>query len=88
MLPETWIGGTTFEVMFTVQKGDFDLVEILDTDTGYLNVRECGATGCAEVGKVTPGEKHVKYSYEDGWYEIEFNDGERGWVYGKYVKEI
>ena len=87
-LPGTWIDGTQFEVSFTVGKGDFELVEILDTETGYLNIRDCPSQGCGEVGKVVPGEIYVKKEFQDGWYKIQLDDGGEGWVYGKYVKEL
>jgi len=71
-----------------VEKGDFDLIEILDTETGYLNVRECPSSGCAEVGKVVPGDVLIKKAYQDGWYKIEMDSGDLGWVYGRYAKEL
>jgi len=87
-LPGNWISGTAFDVDITVEKGDFDLIEILDTETGYLNVRECPSSGCAEVGKVVPGDVLIKKAYQDGWYKIEMDSGDLGWVYGRYAKEL
>lgn len=86
--PDKWIDGTLFKVEFSVNKGDFDLVEILETETGYLNVRECPSAGCKDIGKVVPGEVYKKKNVENNWYLIQFGGGKEGWVYGKYVKDI
>lgn len=88
MLPSRWISGTQFDFTFTVEQGDFQLVEVKDTETGYLNVRDCPSTGCAEVGKVVPGEVLILRGQEGNWYKIEMDDGEEGWVYAKYVKAL
>lgn len=87
-LPDIWISGSQFEVKFGVQRGDFNLVEILDTETGYLTVRDCPSVNCGEVGKVVPGDIVINLGAEDGWYRIKWNGTDEGWVYGKYVKEI
>jgi hypothetical protein len=87
-LPDVWIEGTQFTVSFTVTAGDYDLVEILDTETGYLNVRDCPSQGCNEIGKVVPGEVYVQLDYQEAWYQIRLDDGTSGWVYGKYVKAL
>ncbi|MBN2100898.1 SH3 domain-containing protein [Candidatus Dojkabacteria bacterium] len=88
VLPDTWVGGTQFEVKFNVGKGDYDLVEIKDTETGYLNVRECPALSCKEVGKVIPGDILIKIERNGNWYKVKFSSNKEGWVYGKYVKDI
>ncbi len=88
MLPERWISGTEFDISFVVEAGDLQLVEIKDTETGYLNVRECASTGCAEVGKVVPGEVLILRGQDGNWFKIEMEDGELGWVYAKYAKKL
>lgn len=87
-MPGTWIGSSQFTVSVTVEKGDFDLVRILETETGYLNVRECPSSGCTELGKVVPGDVLINVGSESGWYNVKLEDGTTGWVFGKYVEEI
>ena len=88
MLSDRWIEGTQFDVSFTVTAGDFELVEILETETGYLNVRDCPSSGCNEISKVVPGDVLVKKGIENNWYKIQLDDGREGWVSGKYVKVL
>jgi len=88
VLPEEWIQGTQFEVSFSVEKGDLDLIEILDTETGSLNVRDCASTGCKELGMVVPGDILIKLGKDGNWYKIRWGEDKEGWVYGKYVKDI
>jgi hypothetical protein len=63
-------------------------VEILETPTGYLRVRDLPSTGGAEVGRVDPGKKY-RYLETDsatGWFKIEYADGKEGWVSNQYAK--
>jgi hypothetical protein len=67
-------------------------VKILDTPTGWLNVRsEPSTTGGDEtiVAKVDPGETfpYIKSS-GSGWYQIELDNGELGWVVSKYAQLV
>lgn len=63
-------------------------VEVLDTPTGWLNVRKEPATSAEILTKINPGER---YQYldknETGWFQIELEE-EKGWVSSKYVKLI
>jgi hypothetical protein len=88
VMPGNWVENSQFEVSFKVNSAGLDLVEILDTETGSLNVRDCPSTGCDQIGKVVPGDILVKVGSDGNWYEVEFGDGETGWVYGKYVNDI
>lgn len=87
-LPDNWIAGTQFRIEFTVTEGEYDLVEVLDTETGYLNVRECPSSGCNEIGKVVPGDVLISLTIEDNWYKVQLDDGMEGWIYGKYVRAL
>jgi hypothetical protein len=88
VLPDSWVKGTQFKVDFKVNAGGLDIVEIRDTETGSLNVRDCPSTGCDQIGQVVPGEKFVKLEQDGNWYKIKFQGDKQGWVYGKYVRDI
>lgn len=61
-------------------------VEITETGTGWLRVRsEPGLSG-EEVAKVDVGKIFSYYDTDDGWYQIEYETGEKGWVSGQYVE--
>lgn len=65
-------------------------VEILSTPTGFLRVREEPTTQSEEVGRVEPGEKYVfiEEDEESGWFKIEYEEGEEGWVSNTYSKKL
>lgn len=77
-----------FEIGFTITKGDFDLIRIKDTETGYLNVRSCASTGCEQLGRVESGKTFILMEQESSWYKIEYEEGLKGWVYGKYAEKL
>jgi type IV pilus assembly protein PilC len=63
-------------------------LEILKTETGFLNVRNAGNARGKMVGKVLPGEQYIYTNEKDNWYEIILTDGTTGWVMGKYTKLV
>lgn len=60
-------------------------VEIKDTPTGFLRVREDSSTDSKELTKVDPGDFFPYIEEENGWYKIEYEDGEEGWISGVYA---
>lgn len=64
------------------------LVEILDTEVGYLNVRAEPSVSGDLVTQVNPGEQYQYTEQENGWYNITLDDGSEGWVSGDYVTEV
>jgi hypothetical protein len=87
-LGEGWLSNTQFELDLNVIKGNLDVVEILDTETGFLNVRACAGLSCEEIGAVEPGYKTVVTEKSGSWYKIIYDGANEGWVYSKYVKEL
>lgn len=64
-------------------------VEILDTPTGFLRVRDEPSTSTGkEVAKVDPGDYYALLDEENGWYKIEYEEGEEGWVSGTYAQKF
>lgn len=83
----TQIQGSSVTVHFTV-KGTGKGVEILDTATGFLNVRETPTLNGTLLASVYPGEHYALLESQGEWHKIRLDDGRDGWVFGNYVKEI
>ncbi|KKW29589.1 MAG: hypothetical protein UY73_C0012G0007 [Parcubacteria group bacterium GW2011_GWA2_52_8] len=67
----------------------FQQVLILDTPTGFLNVRAGAGTNTAKIGEVSPGEIYDLVSENTangGWYQIKLADGTVGWVTDQYAR--
>jgi len=58
------------------------LVVVRKTPTGFLRVRE--TPGGIEIARVNPGDKLPFVDENDGWYQIELESGEMGWVSKSY----
>lgn len=80
---------TDFSVTLNVGKLSETVVEIIDTETGYLNVRETASGSSRIIAKVSPGERFIqKDTSQYGYVQIELSNGELGWVSQKYVKVV
>lgn len=68
---------------------DKPYVKILTTPTGWLRVRLGPSTTATEAAKLNTGET-VPYldEEENGWYKIEYEEGEEGWVSGVYAEVV
>lgn len=68
---------------------DKPYVRIKETTTGWLRVRSEPSTEGEELAKVNVGEV---FPYLDeqksGWYKIEYEEGEEGWVSGVYCELV
>lgn len=63
-------------------------IEILQTTTGFLNVRAEPSLQSKIIGKVSPGETYEYFEVQNNWYLITLSSGEKGWVLGDFVKTI
>ncbi len=64
-------------------------VEILDTPTGWLKVRETASVNSAELAKVNPGDSFpYKESSPSGWFNIQYATGKWGFVSTQYAKLV
>jgi uncharacterized protein YgiM (DUF1202 family) len=63
-------------------------VIIKDTPTGFLRVRMEPATTATEAGRVNPGEKYSIVDSQNGWYEINYDSTNTGWVSGQYTEKV
>lgn len=74
--------GITFSLAINGQgKG----VQIKDTPTGFLNVRQTASLFGTLVATVYPGEKYLLLESQNDWHKIRMNDGLEGWVNGDYL---
>lgn len=71
-----------------LEKTDKKIIEVLDTETGYLRVREKGDFSSDEVERISPGDRFFVLDFVSGFYHIDLGEGKDGWVYAKYVKSI
>lgn len=76
--------GSGFTVKFTIEKGDKELGEVSSPD-GFLNVRECAGYGCKVITTVDNGQVFVVTDNENEWAKIEYEEGQEGWVYVRYL---
>jgi uncharacterized protein YgiM (DUF1202 family) len=67
-----------------------EVVEILSTSVGFLRVRNEPSTLGEEVGRVEPGDTYEVLETDEttGWYKIEFEEGEEGWVSNQYAELV
>lgn len=62
------------------------MLTIKETGTGWLRVRAKAGTAGEELAKVDVGDSFPYFEVANGWYEIEYEKGKKGWVNGQYVK--
>ncbi len=62
-------------------------IEIGETPTGTLNVRETPSFEATILGIVKPGETFEFLEEKEGWFEIKFQDS-KGWISSQYAKKI
>jgi len=65
-------------------------VEIKDTPTGWLKVRSEPSTAGGDetvITKIDPGDTYPLLDEDGGWYQIEYEKDETGWISGKYAEK-
>lgn len=63
-------------------------LRILETETGWLNVRATPSASGTRVTRVSPRSEYVYKELKDGWYLITIDAKMEGWVLGEYVELI
>jgi hypothetical protein len=67
-------------------------VEVIDTPTGFLRVREEASAVSAEIGRVKPKDQFLvlesKLVGGVTWYKIAYTETQDGWISGEYAKNI
>lgn len=64
-----------------------DLVEILPTGLGYLNVRAQASTNAQQLLRVSPGDTYVLLETANGWLKIQVGEVQ-GWISETYAKKL
>lgn len=81
--------GTDFDVVLNVNTPAEKVVEILPTDTGYLNVRQIASGAANVITKVNPGQRYFFLQDSNtGWYKIDLGSGKSGWIARQYAKFV
>ncbi|MBI3342855.1 PEGA domain-containing protein, partial [Candidatus Gottesmanbacteria bacterium] len=62
-------------------------VTIKDTPTGFLRVRIEPSTSASEAARVNPGEKYHIEEEKTGWYQIKYDNTNKGWISGQYAEK-
>jgi len=82
------VENSTFDINVTVIKGDYNIVLVLPTPTGYLNIREMPNTSGKLINQVLPGEKYLQIESNSGWAKILFDNEDEGWATEQYLKRL
>ncbi|MCR4329887.1 MAG: PEGA domain-containing protein [Candidatus Roizmanbacteria bacterium] len=65
-----------------------NLLEILSTPTGWLRVRFEPSIEASEAARVDTGKKFTYLDEQEGWYQIEYEKGKKGWVSAEYASPV
>jgi hypothetical protein len=63
-------------------------VQILDTPTGFLRVREEPTINASEEAQVKPNDKFPLLDEQPNWYQIEYIKDKKGWISAQYAKKV
>jgi len=75
------LNSDTFQIKINVQRGDKKIIQIRETETNFLRVREEPSTAADEIGRVDSGGRYIVLEEnEDGFYKIDLGGGSTGWV--------
>lgn len=80
------IEGSEFTLTLKIKKPEQQILEITETEVGYLNVRSSPGLG-EVITRVIPGERFLVHDYQSGYYKIIVDEGE-GWVVNMYVRVV
>jgi uncharacterized protein YgiM (DUF1202 family) len=63
-------------------------LRILDTPTGFLNLRENPSIDASVIDKLKPGETYFFDEENDSWVHIQRKNSLDGWIYKFYIEKI
>lgn len=70
-----------------VSRGNLKILEVTQSETSFVRVRQSTSSSSAEIGRVSPGQRFIWTENSNGWYRIKF-DGKEGWILAKYVRVL
>lgn len=79
---------TNFEEIEIATLSERSLITILETETGWLRVREASSGAAREIDKVNPGQQYELIEEAEDWYKIKLDDGKEGWIAANYAEKI
>lgn len=83
------IPNAKFKITLNIAKGNFNIVEIMETETGSLNVRTSPGGNAPLLTTVLPGQRFIELERtNNGWVKIKISETQQGWVSNRYVKKI
>ena len=68
-------------------KEPVNTVQILDTPTGWLRVREEPTLSGSESARVNPGQRFELLEEQTGWFKIRIDGLNEGWISSEYAKK-
>jgi type IV pilus assembly protein PilM len=68
-----------------VEVEEIEVVIILETEEGWIDVRQGPDDNYPSVARINAGDSFPLLAEFDNWYRIELTDGTTGWVSGKSV---
>ena len=84
-----WVSAKyTAKVSVPVQESSVVTKIKIVSGIGYLNVRNGPSLTNKVVGKVLSGETYVSTEMSNGWYKIQKDGKDFGWVSAKYAVKI
>jgi hypothetical protein len=87
VLAEEEIAEEETEIVPTPSIGSKSQVVILETETGFLRVRDEASNNGKEIDRVKPKEKYELVKEENEWFLINMGEGETGWISTKYAEK-
>lgn len=87
-LTKSIVPGTQENVEIVFSEPSNPKLKILDTPTGWLNVRDVASLDGNIITKVYPGEQYEYTDEKNNWYFITIPKNKSGWVFEEYVQEI
>ena len=82
---------TSFVATSTIlqdEVSDVETIKILQTETGWLNVRALPDKNARILLQVHPGDEYVVHERQTSWVAIVLPDGAIGWVFDIYVTNL
>ena len=83
---ETQVKATPLATPSATPTNTPSMVTILETPTGYLNVRSGNSVTASKITVVYPGNTFEFVSEKDGWFEVKLEDGKTGWIISDYAE--